>query len=103
MARWNETVGLLSSPERYQDDEGIWHDGKQKPREVMCNRIRVGGSTWANAKAAGLKADARIQIRSCDYNGEAEVIFDGLEMDVEGVSDAGEFVTLTLGRKASND
>lgn len=103
MSRWSESVRLLSSPKRYQDEEGIWHDGKQEPREVPCNRITVGGSAWANAKAAGLRADARVQLRSCDYQGEAEAVFGGVEMDVEGVSDSGEFAILTLGRKASND
>ena len=103
MARWNSVITLLSSPQRYQDDEGIWHDGKQSPRDVICNRLSIGGSAWASARAAGIRADARIRMRSCDYHGEAEVILGGVELDIEGTSDTGEFVTLTLGVKASNN
>lgn len=102
MARWNSTITLLSSPKRYQDEEGIWHDGKQEAREVVCNHLSIGGTSWASARAVGLRADARVRVRSCDYHKEAEVIFGGTEMDVEGVADTGEFVTLTLGVKASN-
>lgn len=103
MTRWNDTCELLSSPERFQDAEGNWHQGTQHAATVYCNRFAVGGSTWASVVDAGLRADAELQVRACDYAGQDEVRFHGTEYDVTRVVDSGEFVRLTLGRRLSND
>lgn len=103
MTRWNDTCLLLSHPERTQDAEGNWVQGEQFRKPVFCNRYTMGSATWASAVDAGLRADAELQLRSVDYEGEDEVIYHGREYDVTRVSDSGEFCRLTLGRRLSND
>ena len=100
--RWNDTCTLVGSPNRYQDEAGAWHEGEPAKREVFCNRYSVGADAWATSLDAGLRADAEVQLRACEYAREQTVVFDGVEYDVERVVGKGDFVRLQLGRHVSN-
>lgn len=102
MSRYNDVITLLSSTERYQDEEAVWHDGEPAKKEVFCNRYSVGATTLAAYSQQGLRADAQVSVRTIDYDGQTEAEFDGVRYDVAGTSSKGEFTTLTLQRRAHN-
>ena len=68
----------------------------------LCNPYTVGADSWATAVDLGLRADAEIQLRACDYADESSCVYEGVEYDVEKVTRTGELVRLQLGRRASN-
>ena len=70
--------------------------------QVFVNVYDVGLSTWMAARSAGLHADAEIQLRSLDYSGQERVLMDGIEYEVERVSDTGDFTRLVLARRLNN-
>lgn len=110
MAGWRDTIAFVrhdipSKP--LQDDEGNFirpvAGDETNLRRVPCNRFTISGASWTAALATGLRADAKVQLHSNDYYGEQEAVFCGVKMDVIRVSDNGEFVTLTLGRRVRNE
>ncbi len=103
MTRWNDTIELLSMPALHQDASGRWVGGEKEARKAFCNPYTVGAESWATAVDMGLRADYEVQLRSCEYGGETEARYRGVECDVEKVTQSGDFTRLQLGRKASNE
>ena len=116
MSRWNKTVTLLAPAERYQDSAGAWHEGTRVGREVYCNEMTMSLVAMAQLRSAdvrasssttpldmGLRNEHMIQVRSVDYNGEDEVIFEGEEYEVLYLAGSGEHRTLTIGQRLGND
>lgn len=99
--RWADTVDLVTS-ELTQDAEGNQTE-TERTDTAFCNRYAFGATSYMAAKAAGLHADARVQLRTCDYAGQQKAVLDGTEYDVEDVSQNGDVTLLTLARRASND
>lgn len=95
--RWDSTITLTSVSVEVGDN-GV-------PTETVtttcswCNRHRVGSSAYFAARSAGLHADAVVELRSAAYSGEQQATLDGVPYEVEGVSEEGEFVRLTLRRR----
>lgn len=100
MTRYKEVLTLVSLTTSQTDDGSLIHERQE--REVFANRYEIGAVTYVAAKSAGLRADAEFSMRSIDYAGEQIVIHNGIEYDVERVSDTGEFTRLTLARRLSN-
>jgi hypothetical protein len=106
--RWNETITLLSDPEKYQDAAGSWHEGERAKTTVFCNPRRLGMETILNTyfrdRVAdfGLRASAEVEVRSADYGGQDQAVYRGDEMEVTSVSGGGETVVLTLSRRLAN-
>ena len=71
-------------------------------KEVFANVYEIGLNSYIAAQAAGLHADAELQVRTCDYDGEAIAEFDGQEYTVERATDSGEFTRLVLSKRISN-
>lgn len=71
-------------------------------RTVFGNQRTMGATSWMAQRSAGLHADAEIQVRACDYEGEPSCVIDGTEYEVERCKGTGEFVTLTLKRRLGN-
>lgn len=69
---------------------------------VFANRYRVGLSAETAGRAQGLRPDAVVSMRSCDYEGQQRCVLDGVEHMVESASDSGEFTRLTLKRRMAN-
>lgn len=101
--RWNDTITLIGSAGSHQDEIGSWKDGDSPKTEVFCDTYSVGSSTRSVAVDAGLRADAQVKVRSCDYSNEGTVIYRGIYYDVESVTDKGDFVILQLGRRITNE
>jgi hypothetical protein len=101
MTRWNASVTLVSR-NKVQSEDGSWQDGEPVETTVYANRRKVGSSTWLAAMSAGLHADASVEVRSFEYDGQDVAILDGIEYTVEKAQSTGEFTTLTLARRLSN-
>ena len=100
--RFNSTATLYPVTVS-QDAQGNTVPTKGEPREVYANPYEIGLNSYIAAQAAGLHADAEIQLRSADYDGEVIVFYEGQEYTVARVSVAGEYTRLTLSRRLAND
>ena len=69
---------------------------------LWANVYTVGTSAWLAGRAAGLHADAEVQVRSIDYGGENVVVMGGEEYSVERASNTGEFTRLVLSHRLAN-
>ena len=100
MTLWNCTADLETMTTTL-NDEGVPVE-TAVPKTVCVNKRTIGATTWVAARSAGLKADAEISLRSCDYDGQQRLVFDGTEYEVERVSNTGEYTVLTLKRRLSD-
>lgn len=100
MTRWNETCELVKR-EYYSDDEGVrkWRETRRK---VFCNSYTLSTQSWATARMANYEAEEELQVRSCDYQGEVDVVFRGRAYSVFQVMDTGDFTRLLLQRRKSD-
>lgn len=100
MTRWNETC-VLTKREYYSDDEGVrkWKDARRK---IFCNSYTLSTQSWASAKMANYEAEEEIQIRTCDYNGELDVVYHDKNYSVFQVQCTGDFTRLLLQRRKSD-
>ena len=64
--------------------------------DVFCNPFSIGAHTWSSMYEIGISADAELQIRSCDYDGQRDVFYREKWYSVEIVKEEGDFVRLTL-------
>lgn len=97
-----DAVATLYSETVEADSRGNLKPVKGEPKEVYANKYTIGMTTYVNARSAGLHADAELQLRTVDYDGENIAILEGIEYTVERVSDSGEFTYLTLAKRLSN-
>ena len=94
-------IATLSSFEVVQNGDGTRMENRTD-RDVFANEMTIGFSAWNAARSNGLHADASIQMRTCDYNGEQSVTMRGVPYEVERVQSSGEYTTLTLKRRIAN-
>jgi len=98
--RFNETCTLVAKT--YEpDDEGVMKVTDSR-REVFCNPYSVGANTWSSMYEIGISVVAEIQVRSCDYQGERDVLYRGEWLSVEVVKEEGDFTRLTLRHQQSD-
>lgn len=113
--RWNATITLHSNPERYQDEEGAWHEGDTTPRTIFCNEMKYGSMFMSNLRSNDVRAlnnnirvdvaqmpEAQIQVRESEYHGEHTCTFKGDEYIVLYRTRAGEFSILGIARRLGN-
>jgi len=98
--RFNETCILI---------ETVYEvDGRGAPQpteyltEVFCNQQHIGANTWSSMYEIGISVDAKLQVRSCDYEGQRDVEYKGKRYSVEVVDDRGDFTLLTLRHQQSD-
>ncbi len=84
------------------DEEGNEVEGEPIDTEVFCNVRSVGIETWATVAELGIKPEAQIQVRSCDYADQTLVLLNGREYDVSYTSTRGEFTIITLATHIPN-
>lgn len=107
--RWNATITLLGNPERYQDDEGAWHEGEPSRRTVFCNEMKYASMFMGNLRSndvrslnnnlqvdTGQQPEVQIQVRQEDYRGEPMCVYKGREYYISFYDRAGEFSVLSL-------
>lgn len=84
------------------DEEGNEVEGEPIDTEVFCNVRSVGIETWATVAELGIKPEAQIQVRSCDYADQTLVLLNGREYDVSYTSTRGDFTIITLATHIPN-
>ena len=85
-----------------QMDNGSWSEVLEE-KQTFCNPYAIGTSAYMAAQVAGLHADAEVELRSCEYDGQQRAVIDGIEYSVERVLEKGEFTRLTLSKRANNE
>lgn len=96
--RWDAAVELWFAVPTIADD-GSAAEGERGRRAAFANVRSVGASAYMAARAAGLHADAEVQLRSCDWGGENRARLRGGDYDVEAARTSGDHVFLTLRRR----
>jgi hypothetical protein len=103
--RWSDTCTLVAKS--YEPDS----EGVPQPREVrtevFCNEYSIGANTWSSMYEIGISADAEIQVWTCEYSGQRDVLYKGTWYSVERVKveqqHGGDFTRLTLRHQKSDD
>lgn len=98
--RWNETC-VLEAKEYALDEEGITRP-TVTDTEVFCNAFAIGAQTWYSMREMGISPSAEIQVRTCDYSGERDVLYRGEWYSVEEAIEAGDFTRLILRHQMSD-
>lgn len=99
--RWTDAATLISH-ETYQDEDGAWHEGEPVRTHVFCNRRSLSAARMSEAVDVGMRAEAEIEVRTCDYDGQTEVEYMGCTYDAEPYW-RGDTTYLTLGRRISDE
>jgi len=98
--RWNSTCTLVAKT--YEpDSEGVPQPTDVRT-EVFCNEFSIGAHTWSSMYEIGISADAEVQVRTCDYDGQRDVLLNGKWYSVEIVKAEGDFTRLTLRHQKSD-
>lgn len=100
MTRFKETCQLVSRT-YVVDGEGVPQESERRFK-AYCNSYTVATQAWSTAKLASYDADDEVQLRTCDYHGEREVVYRGRAYTVAHVMDQGDFTRLLLSRKVSD-
>ena len=102
--RYNGTAILRDvATEMVVDDEGNEIEAAPpNDKEVFCNVRSVGIETWATVAELGIKPEAQIQVRSCDYAGQTLVLLNGREYDVSYTTTRGDYTIITLATHIPN-
>lgn len=99
--RWDKVAELYKASTS-RDTEGNHFEYKANHVVVFANARNMGLEAWAAARNLGLHADASIQVRSFEYDGQNRCVVDGVEYEIERAYDTGEYTTLTLKRRLRN-
>lgn len=116
MSRWNETIILLKPVNKWQDEEGAWHEGERESREVFCDSGMLGNMTMAQLRSSEVRITSGesspnvgmtrmdvVRIKQIDYDDEDQAIYRGKEMDVIAATSEGENYKVILRRRLGND
>ena len=98
--RWNATCVLIAT-EYTLDDEGVPQPTCIETT-VYCNKQHVGAKTWSSMYEIGISVDAKLQVRTSDYAGQRDVLFEDTYYSVEVVEEMGDFTLLTLRHQQSD-
>lgn len=98
--RWNETCTLIDTA--YEVDEEGVPQPTETETEVFCNPQHVGANTWSSMYEIGISVDAKVQVRTIDYDGQRDVRYRGERHSVEVVEERGDFTLLTLRHQKSD-
>lgn len=102
--RWDSVI-LLRDIEANMtvDDEGNEVEGEPIDTQVFCNVRSVGYETWATAAQLGLKPELQVEVRTIDYAGQSQAVYNGREYDLSYSTTRGDNTILTYVTHARND
>ena len=102
--RWNSVI-LLRDIEANMtvDEDGCEVEGEPVDTQVFCNGRTVGFETWATAAQLGLKPELQVEVRTVDYAGQSQAVFNGREYDLSYSTTRGDNTILTYATHARND
>ncbi len=98
--RFNETCVLVAKV-YVPDNEGVM-DVTDIRTEVFCNPQHVGANTWSSMYEIGISVDAKLQVRTVDYDGQRDVFYREKWYSVEVVEESGDLTLLTLRHQKSD-
>lgn len=102
--RWDSVI-LLRDIETGMvvNDEGAEVETEPVDTQVFCNVRSVGFETWATAAQLGLKPELQVEVRTADYAGQSQAVFNGREYDLSYSTTRGDNTILTYATHARND
>lgn len=96
MSRWDATCALIELENR-RDERGVARPTARRPRRVACNVYSMSDAAYYAAAQAGVRPQAVLQLRACEYRGERLVEFRGVTYAVGRVERSSpDFVRITL-------
>lgn len=98
--RWNETCTLIATD--YEVDGRGAPQPSETRTQVFCNPQHVGANTWSSMYEIGISVDAKLQVRTVDYDGQMDVEYRGERYSVEVVDERGDNSILTLRQQQSD-
>ncbi|ARK32133.1 phage head closure protein [Halalkalibacter krulwichiae] len=98
---WSDVVYLISLVEG-QDNEGFPSIVESEPKQVFANKKSVRSQEYYMAKQAGVELSLMFEVRSIDYNGEEQLIYNELSHDVERTYEKGEFIEVVCKRRSDD-
>ena len=102
--RWDSVIVLRDvETNMVVDDEGSEREGEPVDTQVFCNVRSLGFETWATAAQLGLKPELQVEVRTIDYHGESQAVYQGREYDLSFSSTRGDNTILTYATHARND
>lgn len=98
--RFNETCVLVGKT--YEpDSEGVMQPTDHES-EVFCNPMHTGVNTWSSMYEIGISVDARLQVRTCDYDGQRDAFYREKWYSIEVVDEQGDLTVLTMRHQQSD-
>lgn len=102
--RWNDVIALRDIEATMEvDDEGNEVEGRPVDTQVFCNVRSIGLETWATAAQLGVKPELSVEVRTIDYAGQTQAVYQGREYDLSYSSTRGDNTILTYATHARND
>lgn len=102
--RWDSVITLRDiETNMVLDSEGNEVEGEPVDTQVFCNVRSVGFEAWATAVQLGLKPELSVEVRTIDYAGQSQAVYQGREYDLSYSSTRGDNTILTYATHARND
>lgn len=102
--RWDSVITLRDiETNMVVSDDGSEVEGEPIDTQVFCNVRTVGLETWATAAQLGPKPELQVEVRTIDYAGQTQAVFNGREYDLSYSSTRGDNTILTYATHARND
>ena len=102
--RWDSVILLRDIETNLViDDEGNEVETDPIDTQVFCNLRSIGLETWATAQQLGPKPELQVEVRTIDYHGETQAVYQGREYDLGYSTRRGDNTVLTYATHARND
>lgn len=98
--RWTETCDLVAKG-YYLDSEGV-PQATDVVTTVFCNERSLGRNTWSSMYEIGISEVAEIEVNSCDYDGQLDVVYKDVWYSVEKPDKRGDKTVLVLRHQQSD-
>lgn len=102
--RWSSVITLRDIESgMVVNDEGAEVEADPVDTQVFCNVRTIGIETWATAAQLGPKPELQVEVRTIDYHGETQAVYEGREYDLSYSQTRGDNTVLTYATHARND
>lgn len=102
--RWDSVITLRDVvTNSYVTDEGAEVEGTPIDTQVFCNVRSMGIETWATAATLGPKPEIQVEVRTVDYDGQTQAVYNSREYDLSYATMRGDNTILTYATHARND
>lgn len=102
--RWDSVITLRDVvTNSYVTNEGAEVEGEPVDTQVFCNVRSMGIETWATAATLGPKPEIQVEVRTVDYAGQTQAVYNGREYDLSYSTTRGDNTILTYATHARND